>query len=65
MTIIDAIDKLGYAGYILGEDIDGIYLDRSKDKESMPLCDPLLSEALDSLVSNSQAVVCYYSGRHP
>jgi len=65
MTIIDAIDKLKHAGYILGEDINGIYLDRSKDKESIPLCAPLLSEAVDSLASNRQAVTYYYSGMYP
>ena len=62
MTIIDALDKLEHAGYTLGEDIDGIYLDRPRGSESAPLCDPSLSESLDSLVSNKQAVACYYSG---
>lgn len=64
MTIIDALDKLEHAGYTLGEDSNGIYLGMARDKKAVPLCDPSLSEAIDSLVANKQATIYYHSGMY-
>lgn len=62
MTIIDALDKLECAGYILCEESDGLYINKSKGPQAVSVRDPSLSESLDCLDSNPQATGWYYSG---
>lgn len=65
ITVIESLDKLGAAGYVLDQDCRGVYLGRAGDKGDIPLDSPLLREALDCLMSNKEATVCYFMGLYP